>query len=80
MENIPPNNIFIDQVLTVLDWNRDDNSWKGDLFKVAAIDLPFIVVKFLDGWNKEKPYVFDTRQLSFGAPTDDFINAKIGER
>jgi hypothetical protein len=68
----------IGQKVTVLSWvfPDGDNSYKGDVLEIKAIDLPFIVVENMsDGWGQTLK--FDTRQVNFKELSGDYVKAAL---
>lgn len=58
--------LTIGQFVTVLNWKRNDNSYKGNVLEIKAINLPFIVIKNLqynEGSIFSKPFELDTREV-----------------
>lgn len=88
---ISPGEIAKGMMLTVLEWEPivhepdgyfttttrtiRDNSYKGDVLEVQAVDLPFIVVKNHTGYSGERPITLDTRRVTLMELSRDFIEA-----
>jgi hypothetical protein len=91
---ISPGEITVGMVLTVLEWEpiiREpdgiftttrtevrDNSWKGDILDVEAVQLPFIVVRERGGCPT-RGITLDTRRVTLMELTPEFIAAKEGK-
>jgi len=69
----------VGNVVTVLNWlSHKDNSYKGDLLKIIAINIPFISVKEIlhhDSWKQG--LVLDTRCVELSLLSDDFVKKTI---
>ena len=55
--------------------SRQDNSYKGDILEVVAINLPYIVVKWYWADNENKAKTIDTRRSTFMELSDEFVLA-----
>lgn len=65
--------------VTVLNWTPHDNSYKGDVLEIEAVDLPFVICKRHTGnWSGEKPISLDTRNVSLTLLSQDFVDAALG--
>ena len=50
-----------------------DHSWCGDILKVEAVDLPYIVVR--ETYEKAKPFNIDTRELKLMELSKEYVKA-----
>lgn len=57
----------------------DDNSWKGDVLQITAIDFPYIVANILTGYKTT--HHFDLRMQEFKKLSKNYVDAllKAGE-
>lgn len=77
MEPIKPTEIKIGMVLTGIDSipysnGVKDRSFHGDLVEVLAVDLPYIIVRYIDRWSEWKTKV-DTRVFTMAVPSVEYI-------
>jgi hypothetical protein len=89
---ITPGELAVGQFVTVLEWEPivhepdgmftttktvyRDNSYKGDVLKVAAIDLPFLIVDRQSKYEFERNAIkLDTRRVSLMELSPEYINA-----
>lgn len=90
MKPLNPNEIKVGQIITGLDSKPyssgfQDRSYFGELMKVVAVDLPFIVLKYCknDSLSNYKS-IADTRIFVFAEPSSEyraalhFANTKEG--
>jgi hypothetical protein len=76
-----PDHIKKGDFITVLEWlSHQDNSYKGDVLEVQAINLPFIVCKRHTGYSLDKPLNLDMRAVTFAALSREYVDAAIGEK
>jgi len=87
---ISPGEITKGMALTVLEWEpvvneggsifgvmttvHRDNSWKGDILDVEAVQLPYVVVRERDGCLSGA-ITLDTRRVKLMELTPEFIKA-----
>lgn len=93
---ISPGEIAVNQYLTVFEWEPviqepdgifttntityRDNSYKGDILKVTAVDLPFVVVERIYGFSFGSPLTLDTRRVKLMELSPEFIAAKTKKK
>lgn len=76
MKILKPEEIELNSIVTILKWkSHQDRSWVGDILKVKAIDLPFVVLEFQQGWNKGNTHSFHENDVDFGMPSQEYIDA-----
>ncbi len=81
MNPIPPGQLALNQLITVFEWELTshgsrDQSYVGDVLRVTAIMLPFVVVEQLTGgYGAERPFELDTRRVTFAEVTQAYAEA-----
>ncbi len=81
MNLIPPGELALNQLVTVFQWEPNshgfrDQSYVGDVLRVTAVMLPFVVVKQLTGgYSTQRPFELDTRRLTFAEVTQAYAKA-----
>ncbi len=81
MTTIPPGELALNQLVTVFEWELSshggrDQSYVGDVLRVTAIMLPFVVVKQLTGgYGSDRPFELDTRRVTFAPVTQAYVEA-----
>lgn len=67
--------------ITVLEWtSHRDNSYKGDVLEVQAIDLPFIVCKNHTGYSGGKPLSLNTNAVQLVSLSKEYVDAALGRK
>lgn len=55
----------------------EDNSFKGDVLEIKAVDLPFIIVKVLSNGILKKPIKMDTRRVDLMELSNEYVAALL---
>lgn len=78
LENLPYQReveVFEDYTAQVKTLVRNDNSYKGDVLQILAINLPYLVCKVFDKYiGKSYNSPFDTRRTKFISINQEYVN------
>jgi len=74
MKKINPKNLKVGDTVTILEWtSHKDNSWKGDLISIKAINQPYIFAEITKQYGEPSRHRFDSRGVIFAEVTDDYV-------